>query len=398
GHRSTLGPLDCFLLGCNIQDVVTGKQFLRFTVRAISDHRGVTGEVDHDAFLCIVQSFSSQQHSSADQFVVELPHLFEDFVEVDVLELGERFVGCPHDQHVLGHCTQSPVLWEGRPSTFSSMGRTVRGEIDNHSKEFSRAFQRPRAYPEGTVGKRCVFPPELVRGIMASSRSSDHFFPERGAAARMVNSYAALLKSVRSAGLLKRRRGFYITVFVILMLAWAGTWSGFLLLRDTWFQLLIAAGMGVVLTQFAFLAPEAAHRQVFKSKSIKEWSPRLIGTGLVGISYAMWAQKHTRHHNFPNVIDKDPDIHTGAIAFHPEAAASRRGVMVRVTRKQGWLLFPLLFFLGASLHVDSLKYLLRQRKADHRWVEIPVILLRLLVVPVLVFSFLPLGMAFAFLG
>ncbi len=233
---------------------------------------------------------------------------------------------------------------------------------------------------------------------MASSRSPEDFFPERGAAARMVNSYAALLKSVRSAGLLKRRRGFYITVFVILMLAWAGTWSGFLLLRDTWFQLLIAAGMGVVLTQFAFLAHEAAHRQVFKSKSMNEWSARLIGTGLVGISYAMWAQKHTRHHNFPNVIDKDPDIHTGAIAFHPEAAASRRGVMVRVTRKQGWLLFPLLFFLGASLHVDSLKYLLRQRKADHRWVEIPVILLRLLVVPVLVFSLLPLGMAFAFLG
>jgi fatty acid desaturase len=215
---------------------------------------------------------------------------------------------------------------------------------------------------------------------------------------QVVNSYLLLLKQVRQAGLLRRRRGFYITVFVILMAAWAGTWTGFILLADTRFQLLIAASMGVVLTQFGFLAHEAAHRQIFASKGMNEWSARLIGTGLVGISYAMWTRKHTRHHNHPNMIDKDPDIHTGAIAFHPQAAASRTGLMIGVTRRQGWLLFPLLFFLGLSLHVDSLKYLFRRGSVDHRWVEIPLLTMRLLLVPVLVFWILPVGMAFAFLG
>lgn len=215
---------------------------------------------------------------------------------------------------------------------------------------------------------------------------------------QVVNSYVTLLKQMRDAGFLRRRRRFYIILFAILMAAWAGTWTGFILLEETWFQLLIAAGMGVVLTQFGFLAHEAAHRQIFASKGMNEWSARLIGTGLCGISYAMWAQKHTRHHNHPNMIDKDPDIHTGAIAFHPQAAASRRGFMIRVTRRQGWLLFPLLFFLGLSLHVDSLKYLLRRGNVDHRWVEIPLLAMRLLVVPALVFWLLPLGMAFAFLG
>jgi len=171
---------------------------------------------------------------------------------------------------------------------------------------------------------------------------------------QVVNSYVLLLKQVRQAGLLRRRRGFYITVFVILMAAWAGTWTGFILLADTWFQLLIAAGMGVVLTQFGFLAHEAAHRQIFASKGMNEWSARLIGTGLVGISYAMWTRKHTRHHNHPNMIDKDPDIHTGAIAFHPQAAASRTGLMIGVTRRQGWLLFPLLFFLGLSMFIMNM--------------------------------------------
>src|SRR4029453_5549333 len=215
---------------------------------------------------------------------------------------------------------------------------------------------------------------------------------------QVVNSYVTLLRQVRDAGFLQRRRGFYITLFAILMAAWAGAWTGFILLDDTWFQLLIAAGIGVVVAQFGFLAHEAAHRQIFASKVMNEWSARLIGTGLVGISYAMWAQKHTRHHNHPHMIDQGPGIHTGAIAFHPEAAASRRGFMVRVTRRQGWLLFPLLFFLGLSLHVDSIKFLVRRGSVDHRWVEIPLLVLRLLSVPALVFWLLPLGMALAFLG
>jgi fatty acid desaturase len=215
---------------------------------------------------------------------------------------------------------------------------------------------------------------------------------------RAVNSYIALLKTAREQGLLERRQGFYITLFIGLMLAWCASWTGFALLRDTWYQLLVAAGMGVVLTQFGFLAHEAAHRQIFASRRLNEWTSRLVGTGLVGISYAMWAQKHTRHHAYPNVISKDPDIHTGAIAFHPEAAASRRGVMVAVTRRQGWLVLPLLCFLGLSMHIDSLKYVFQRGPVDHRWVEIPILVLRLAIVPVLVFWLLPLGMAFSFLA
>ena len=38
--------------------------------------------------------------------------------------------------------------------------------------------------------------------------------------------------------------------------------TGFILLGDSWFQLLIAASLGVLFTQVAFLAHEAAHRQI----------------------------------------------------------------------------------------------------------------------------------------
>lgn len=210
--------------------------------------------------------------------------------------------------------------------------------------------------------------------------------------------YLALASRMRQAGLMRRRRGYYITVFTVLMLALAGAWTGFVLLGASWFQLFIAAGLGILFTQFSFLAHEAAHRQVFASKHVNEWAARVIGTGLVGISYAMWVRKHTRHHGFPNQVDKDPDIHAGAVAFHPDAAAARRGIMVPVTRCQGYLLFPLLLFLGFSLYVDSVKFLCRRARVDHRWFEAPLLTARFALLLGVVFWFLPAGMAAAFVG
>ncbi|HXF01971.1 MAG TPA: acyl-CoA desaturase [Arthrobacter sp.] len=210
--------------------------------------------------------------------------------------------------------------------------------------------------------------------------------------------YLALADKIRQSGLQQRRRWYYITLFTVLLALLAAAWTGFSLLGNSWYQLLIASAIGALFTQFAFLSHEAAHHQVFKSKRVNEWAARLVGTSLVGISYAMWMRKHTRHHGFPNTVDKDPDIKTGSIAFHPDAAAGRRGAMARVTRLQGYLLFPLLPFLGFSLYVDSFKYLIRQDKVEHRWLELSILASRAAVLLAVVFWLLPLGQAFAFIG
>jgi hypothetical protein len=52
---------------------------------------------------------------------------------------------------------------------------------------------------------------------------------------------------------MRRAPGFYGIVFGSLVLATAGVVYGFIVLGDTWYQLLIAAALGLVLTQFAFL-------------------------------------------------------------------------------------------------------------------------------------------------
>lgn len=214
----------------------------------------------------------------------------------------------------------------------------------------------------------------------------------------VVLSYSELLKSVRAAGLLERRQGFYISLFAALMVLMAAIWFGFAILGDTWYQLLIAAALGIVCTQLSFLAHEAGHKQVFASRRANDWSARLLATGVAGISYSWWEQKHGAHHNHPNVISKDPDIRNNGLVFYPEAAAARQGRLAFLTRRQGWFFFPLLAFLGISLQFDSLRFVLGKQAVRHRWVETPVLVARLLVLPVLAFTFLPPGIAAAFVA
>src|SRR4249919_3708338 len=87
----------------------------------------------------------------------------------------------------------------------------------------------------------------------------------------VVLSYSELLKIVKAAGLLERRVGFYIPVFSVLALLMAATWFGFALIGDSWFQLLIAAALGILCTQLSFLAHEAGHRQIFASRRANDW-------------------------------------------------------------------------------------------------------------------------------
>jgi fatty acid desaturase len=213
-----------------------------------------------------------------------------------------------------------------------------------------------------------------------------------------TTTFAALLKTVREAGLLGRRTGFYLLVLTALALALGGLATGFILLGDSWFQLLIAAGLGLVLTQVAFVAHEASHRQVFESGPANDRLGRILADAVVGISYAWWMTKHTRHHANPNTVGKDPDIEIDTISFLEEDASKAKGFLAFITRRQGYLFFPLLTLEGLNLHFLSIRTLFTTEKVDKRALELTLIALRLGLYLAVLFTFLPVGMAFAFLG
>ncbi|WP_448811134.1 fatty acid desaturase family protein [Agromyces bauzanensis] len=214
----------------------------------------------------------------------------------------------------------------------------------------------------------------------------------------ITRSYTALSRVVRESGLLNRARWFYVAVFSVLTLALGGAITGFILLGDSWFQLLIAGALGLIFTQFAFLAHEASHRAVLESGPANDRVGRFLAAGVVGISYAWWMTKHTRHHANPNKIGKDPDIDFDTISFTEESAAKQRGVMALITRHQGWLFFPLLTLEGVNLHITSLRTLFSRGPVKGRWIELSLIAARFAIYFGAIFTMLPLGMAFAFIG
>lgn len=219
-----------------------------------------------------------------------------------------------------------------------------------------------------------------------------------GDAKNPTTEYSSLLHTVRNLGLLQRRTGFYWMMFSILVVATIGAGTGFVLLGDSWYQLLIAGALGIIFTQFAFLAHEASHRQVFESGPANDRAGRILANLFVGISYAWWMTKHSRHHANPNVIGKDPDIEVDVIRFTEKDASEVNWLTSLITRKQGYLFFPLLTLEGLNLHMHGFRTVFGRGKVDKRWLEISMLTTRIVLYVAVIFYFLPVGMAFAFIG
>jgi fatty acid desaturase len=184
-----------------------------------------------------------------------------------------------------------------------------------------------------------------------------------------TSSYAEILRTVKAHGLLQRRRGFYISFGVILFAALAALFTVSVWLGASWWQLAIAGVFGIIMTQFAFLGHELAHRQVFESGKLNDRLGSFIAHFLVGISYSWWTNKHTRHHTYPNQVGKDPDIESSVVVFYPEQHMGGGKFQQFVSKRQGWLFFPLLTLEGLNLQIQGIKRALLDAKAENRKTE-----------------------------
>jgi fatty acid desaturase len=211
--------------------------------------------------------------------------------------------------------------------------------------------------------------------------------------------YTDLARSVRASGLLERRQGWYLSRIAGTVAAFVLVWVAVVVLGDSWWQLLLAAALGVVVTQFGFLGHDAAHQQIFASASWNVWTSRVLAGVFAGLGYAWWRTKHNKHHATPNQEGRDPDIAPGAIAFTRAAVATRTGRFSHwFVRHQGWLFFPLLTLEALNLHAASLRSLLGAdaRGVPHRRLEATFVVLRLASYVAALVLLLPPGKAVAF--
>lgn len=186
------------------------------------------------------------------------------------------------------------------------------------------------------------------------------------------SDYAALSRQVKSAGLLDRRTGYYVARIAIVALLFAAGWAAVLLLGESWYQLIVAAFLAAVFTQFGFIGHDAGHGQIFRSARANRALGLVHGNAGIGLSYGWWIGKHTRHHAHPNDPDKDPDVASGVFVFVAGGADGRRGLRALWTRSQAYLFFPLLLLEGLNLHVASIRDLIRPGRRS-RWLELALL-------------------------
>jgi fatty acid desaturase len=170
---------------------------------------------------------------------------------------------------------------------------------------------------------------------------------------RIGSDYSELSRRIRAAGLLRRRSRYYVAKTAATVGALVTGWVVFFLLGDTWWQLVVAAFLGITFTQIGFLGHDAGHRQIFRTRRAGYTTGLLLGNLGIGLSYGWWVDKHNRHHAHPNDVDKDPDVGVGALVYTTEQAG-RRGALGRLlSRSQAYLFFPMLLLEGLNLHVAS---------------------------------------------
>jgi fatty acid desaturase len=175
------------------------------------------------------------------------------------------------------------------------------------------------------------------------------------------SEYTQLSRQLKQAGLLDRRRGWYAARIGLNLALLAGGWAVFVVVGESWWQLVTAAYLAVVFTQVAFVGHDAGHRQIFRSRRANDLVGLLHANLGVGISFGWWVPKHNAHHSNPNHEDLDPDVSITALAFTADQARAKHGLVRLLARHQAWLFFPLLLLEAAQLHLASIKAIVRGR-------------------------------------
>jgi fatty acid desaturase len=177
--------------------------------------------------------------------------------------------------------------------------------------------------------------------------------PAPGSAA---GEYAALKRLVVERGLLAPRPVYYGVMAAALLALFAGALALLVAAPSLWLRLVMAALLGFLAAQIAFVAHDIGHKQVLRGSRWGDLAGLAIGNLVLGISRSWWIDKHNAHHAHPNEIDADPDIDIPFVAFSESQALTKRGLARLVVSYQAFILFPVMFLAGAvSWRVYSLQ-------------------------------------------
>ncbi|KUL25758.1 fatty acid desaturase family protein [Streptomyces regalis] len=175
------------------------------------------------------------------------------------------------------------------------------------------------------------------------------------------DDFRELTRRVTDAGLMRARKGQYVTAIVVVWLMNAVGWAALALGDGAWWQVVLAAvWLAVWHEQLAFLLHDAGHRQITRSRKHIRALGLIHGNLMLGVCFGWWEQHHNRHHNHPNHLELDPDILRRVAIFAPEQAQDRKGFARFLAANQRYLFFPLLGLEAVVLRIAGVIALRRR--------------------------------------
>jgi fatty acid desaturase len=188
------------------------------------------------------------------------------------------------------------------------------------------------------------------------------------------NDYRELKRRVVGLGLLDPQPRYYVRMFTLTYALFFLPYALIFVVGGYWW----AVGLGVLAAfasgQVGLAAHDLGHGQAPRLRPFVFDLAACFAMLVLGMSRAWWVDKHNRHHAFPNQEGKDPDVMIEAIAFTPEQALEKKGLIRLLARYQAFLFFPLLMLEAVHLRVEGLRYLAKHAVRMRR-VEIALILL-----------------------
>ena len=119
---------------------------------------------------------------------------------------------------------------------------------------------------------------------------------------------------------------------------------------------LLAAGLaGFACIQLGFIAHDAGHGAVGRSRFTNDVAGHLAFTIVNGLGFQSWCVSHDAHHAFCQDESKDPDMEVSVVmSLTPRSAAEKSGLGRRLLPYQAFYLWPSSLLFAHSLRMQSL--------------------------------------------
>jgi fatty acid desaturase len=175
--------------------------------------------------------------------------------------------------------------------------------------------------------------------------------------------HRALVRELSRAGCFERAPLRSVAYGAFILGGYAACYAALLAEPAPAWRLLAILGLAFFSVHGGFLAHEAGHGALTRSRVVAGTVGQIFNTLLTALCCSYFSHIHRRHHPHCNERARDPDMESEFFSMYVESARAKRGLGALITRHQAVLIWILVWLQGFTLKIDSLKFLAANPRA-----------------------------------